>query len=195
MSEILLMVSDALTHEQFQSCMVVPLHSSSQAMADLQQFGPIATKFVATTYSTDADSVRSMLEKLTTMGQTERRIVFADNAIPQDLRVTFPQPLTGLLQRILPCDLKCVSAAAAQQSTGSTTMIQSVFGGELQTEFIPGAASLARFPEAGAGNHNAACGVPAATLTSSIERALACLKIPSSERMCVTAGILLLWIF
>ncbi len=193
MSEFLLIVPEVLAHESFENCSVVAHRSCWPIMPEVSRVGEAATPFVAATCSTNPDSVRQMLSTLTSMRQTDRRLVFADNAIPGDLGGAFPKPLCAFVQRVRPCDLMCVSATVARQTVVSDTMLMSLFSGELQAQFIDASPCMERFPDAGAGNNAAGCGVSAAALTSAIDRALSAVKLSTPERMCVTAGILLLW--
>jgi len=195
MSEILLFVSESLANESFENCKVVLFPSGWPVMSELRRAKPIPSAFLAATSSMDADSVRQMLKTLATMPKADRRLVFADDAIPADLRAGFPAPMIALLQRPMSCDLMCVATAVAQQAASSNTMLQTLLGGDRETDFVSALPCVDRFPQVSEMQLTPNSGVDSAALKSAIDRALSGVKISTFEQKCISAGILLLWDF
>lgn len=195
MSEILLIVHEALANEHFENCTVVTQCNSWPKVLDEPIAAHPACPYVASTGSTNADSVRQMLKTLKDMPPSDRCLVFADHAIPQDLKTMFPAPLFPLLQRALPCDLVWLSAPAARLASNSGTMLMWALCEPAATAVINAPPCLERFPHAVPGKSDTSSGVSAAALTSAIDVALTSLKLSATARKCLTSGILLLWDF
>ena len=196
MSEYLLIVRNPLATEQFENCAVVSHVDLSPTMAELQCLASrYSCSFVALTGATNADSIRQMIRLLTDLTSSDRRIVFADEALPRDLRAAFPKPMTSLLRRVLPCDLMCLSTGAVQQAAATDTMHMAVFRGEVESSAVGAWPSVNRFPAAGPGNRETNFGLVPAVVESAANAVLADLKLSSAERRCVTSGVLLLWDF
>ncbi len=196
MSKILLLIPEVVAKVQFEGCSVVPHRNRWPVISDVPS-GSLLTEcsYVAATSSTDADSVRRMIRILTVVRECDRRIVFADEAIPMSLRAVFPKTLCSILQRAIPSDLICVSKAVAQRAAASDTFCRVADGAELEYGFVLDAPTMERFPQAGPGSDMAGCGRSGATLTTAIDAALAGSKVADVERKCMTSGILLLWDF
>ena len=196
MSNILLIVPELLASEHFENCSVVSHRSRWPMISDVPSGSAVnECLHVAATNSTDADSIRRMLQVLADMPERDRRIVFADEAIPKSLRAAFPEPLCSLLQRAVPSDLMCLSKTVAQGAAASDTFCSIAYGAELKSEFVLDPAKIERFPEAGPGRDLMGCGLTVAMLNAAIDVALAGCKVVSVERKCISSGILLLWDF
>lgn len=196
MSEYLLLVSEALTTEQFENCTVVSHRNHWPTMGELQRH---ATRqpcsFVALTGATDANSVRQMIRLLTDpdLASSDRRLIFADDAVPRDLAAAFSGPLSSLMRRVVPSDLMCLSTTAVEQAAATDTMLAAVFRGEVRSSVVAAWPSVNRFPSAGPGNGEGKSELAPDVLESAVNEALAGTKLTSAERKCVTSGILLLW--
>lgn len=196
MSEYLLILREALATEQFENCTVVSHGDFAPKMAELQSFAAQQScSFVAVTGATDADSVRKMIRLLNDLTDSDRRIVFADDALPRDLRTAFPKPVSSLLQRVLPCDLMCLSIEAVQQAEATEPMLTTVFRGKVESSAVDEWPSVSRFPEAGPGHGKGNTGLAPVVVESAANAALADVKLSSIDRSSVTAGVLLLWDF
>lgn len=196
MSEFLLIVREELATEKFEDCIVVPHGAHSMSMGELQQVvAEHSCSYVAVTQASDAHSVRQTLKVLFDSANSDRRIVFADDAIPRDLAAAFPKPLSALLRRVLPCDLMCLSTAAVRQAAATDTMLSALFRDEVQSSAVAALPSANRFPQAGPGNGEGDPRLDLYVLESAVTAVLAGLKLASAERQCVMSGVLLLWDF
>ena len=196
MSDVLLIVPNILAAEEFNGCLLVPHQNQWPMMSDLpRDFQTSDYACVAATAATDADSVRQMLAALANEQATDRRIVFAEDAMPAGLRAAMPEPLCSLLQRPQPRDLMCISTKVVQASTASDSFCATVLRGNFAATWLPVQPRIDRFPQAGPPRKKFASGLTSAMLTSAVDRTLAGVKISHSERKCITAGILLLWDF
>ena len=136
-----------------------------------------------------------MLQTLAEMPTRDRRIVFADDAVPGDLRSVVPRTLCSILQRAIPSDLICISTALARKAATSDTFCRVAYGAEFESGFVLDSPTVERFPEAGPGRDIEGCGLSAAALTLAIDFAMTDCKVVGAERKCITSGILLLWDF
>lgn len=196
MSHVLLIVPKALASEQFEGCLVASHRNRWPLMSDVPHgFQAAAYSYVATTSATDADSVRQMLKTLMSMKPVDRRIVFAEDALPTGLRDVFPKSLCSLLQRIVPHDLTCISTSVAEESAASDSLCATVLCGDFETACLPLEPRIERFPAAGPQCEKNDCGLSAAMLISAVDKATARIKVSGNERKCITSGILLLWDF
>ena len=194
MSKVLLIVPEVLAAEPFEGCSVVPHRNRWPIMSDAPRNSETSEySYVAATGATDANSVRQMLETLTHMEPAERRIVFADDAIPARLRDVFPKSLCSLLQRPLPQDLTCVSGKFVQESAALDSFCAIVLRGDFAAANLPAAPRIERFPQVGPSRETFSCGLSATAVVTAVEGALAGVKVSGSERKCITSGILLLW--
>lgn len=196
MSKFLLVVPEVLVAAPFDGCSVIPHRNRWPAMSDAPR-GFQASEYsdIAATGATDVNSVRQMLQALSDTGPAERRMVFAENALPAGLRDVFPKPLWSLLQRTLPQDLMCISAKVAQESVASDSFFATVFRGDFAATCLQAKPRIERCPQAGAGRETIGCGLSAAMLTAAVDSGLAGVRVSVSERKCITSGILLLWDF
>lgn len=196
MSQVLLIVPEVLALEQFEGCLVVPHRNRWPLMSDVPcGFQASAYSYVATTSATNADSVRQMLKTVMSMEPLDRRIVFAEDALPTGLRDVFPKSLCSLLQRTLPQDLTCISASVVEESAASDSFLVVVLRSEFSTACLPVEPRIERFPAAGPQCEKNDCGLSAAMLISAVDKATAGFKVSGNERKCITSGILLLWDF
>ena len=195
MSDFLLIVPDQLAEETFENCSVIRGRDHWPKMADVPGDAHLTSPFVATTRSTNVDVVRKMLAALAQMRHHDRRVVFAEDAVPGTLRSLFPDALSSFIQRVLPCDLLCVSTAAALESTGRDSTLEFLLAGEVHTATLAAPPGLERFPDAGPGQAGAGTGISPTRLTAALTSALSHTKLSESEKKCMTAGILLLWDF
>ncbi|MEJ7593047.1 MAG: hypothetical protein WKF77_15990 [Planctomycetaceae bacterium] len=196
MFEYLLIVREALSTEQFENCEVVSHRSHWPSMIELQRVSAQhSCPFVAFTGSADADSVQRMVKLLGDPAISARRIVFADDAVPGDLRAAFPELFSPLLRRVLPCDLVCLSATIVQEAAPTDTMLSIVFRGDVGSSAVAAWPSVNRFPQSGPGNGQGNSGLLADVLESAVDAALADVMLCSAERKCITSGVLLLWDF
>ena len=195
MSDFLLIVPDQLAGETFENCSVIHGRGRWPNMADVPSDAHLTSPFVAATHSTNADVVRQMLAVLEKMRHNDRRVVFAEDAVPGTLRSLFPDALSSFIQRVLPCDLLCVSTAAALKSTGRDSMLEFLLAGEVHTAALAAPPCLERFPDAGPGQAGAGTGISPTQLAVALNSALSHTKLSESDKKCMTAGILLLWDF
>lgn len=196
MSEYLLLVPEKLASGQFENCTVVSHRNYRPQIGDLQRLaGQQPCSFIAVTSATDLESIRQMVKSLTESSVSERRIVFADDPIPGRLRAAFPKSLCSLLQRVLPCDLLCLSTTAVQQAPTTDTLLTAVFRGAVNSSNLAARPAVDRFPQTGPGNAGGNSGLLPEVLEAAVETALADVKLSPAERKCVTSGALLLWDF
>ncbi|MCA9010767.1 MAG: hypothetical protein KDB01_13545, partial [Planctomycetaceae bacterium] len=195
MSDFLLIVPDQLAGENFQNCTVVRGHDHWPKMEDVPSDARRTSPFVAATCSTNAGIVRKMLAELAMMRHHDRRVVFADDAVPGTLRNSFPDSLSSFIQRVLPCDLLCVSAAVALETPGRDSMLEVLLAGDVHTAALAVPPCLERFPAAGPRPVGSALGTSPARLAAALNSALSHTKLSESDKKCVTAGTLLLWDF
>ena len=196
MSKVLLIVPEVLASEQFEGCLVVSHRNRWPMMSDVPRgLQAAAYSFIAVTCATAADSVRQMLKALTSMEPIDRRIVYAEDALPTGLRDVFTKSLCSLLQRVLPHDLMCISTRIAEESAASDSFCATVLRGDFSTACLSLEPRIERFPEAGPRRETSDCGLSAGMLISAVNHALAGGRISGSERKCITSGILLLWDF
>lgn len=192
----MLIVPESLMAEQFEGCHLVPHHNRWPMLSDVpRDFEAYKFSCIAATDATDTDSVRQMLTTLKSMEVTDRRMVFADNALPASLRNVVEQPLCSLLQLPLPQDLVCISAKVARESLASDSFCAIVLRGDFAATWLPLAPRMDRFPEASPRRDKFPGGLTSALLISAVDRALEGTRISSAERKCITSGILLLWDF
>jgi len=196
MSEVLLIVPEVLAAEPFDGCLLVPHRNRWPMMSDVPR-GSQASEYscIAATGATDADSVRRMLKTLTSTEAIDRRIVFAEDALPAGLRDVFQKPLCSLLQRTLPQDLMCISAKVAQESVASDSFCATILRGDFATTCLQVEPRIERFPQAGPRREKSECGLSSAMLRSGVDNAFEGVKVLGFERKCITSGILLLWDF
>ena len=204
MADYLLIVPRILATLQFENCMVISNESCLPAkvgshwpsMADLQHVAmEYPCSFIAATSATDADILRQMLRRLREMASSNRRVVYAESAIPSDLGGAFPTPLLTFLQRVQSSDLLCLSSTAIQHAATTDSMLTAVLRGTVESVAISLPPSIDRFPQADSGDYAPSCGISPDVLESAVDVALAGLKMSSEERKCVKSGVLLLWDF
>ena len=196
MSEYLLIVPETLATVVIDHCTVVSHRDHWPQIGELQRLAEqCPCSSIAVTSATNGDFIRQMLELLTDSAGSDRRIVFADDAIPSSLRAAFPNSFCSLLQRVLPCELLCLSGTALQQAPKTDTMLTAVFRGAVSSLTVAAQPSVNRFPQTASGNDKANPGLLADVLEAAIEKALADVKLSSAERSCVVSGVLLLWDF
>jgi hypothetical protein len=195
MPEFLLLVPEVLAAEQFDGWFVQAHRNGWPMISDLPRpFKASEYSHVAATATTDADSVRQMLKTLATMEAADRRIVFAENALPADLRGVFPQAMQTLVQRVVPQDLMCISANVIQTSATSDSIPAAILSGNSSAACLQIAPNCDRLPLASPGSSND-LGISSATLIAALDNALTEIKVPGAERKCLTSGILLRWDF
>lgn len=195
MSDFLLIVPDQLAGEKFQNCTVIRGRNDWPEIEDVPSDARHISPFVASTSSTNAGVVRKMLATLATMRNHDRRVVFADDAVPGTLQNSFPDSLSCLIQRVLPCDLLCVSTAVALEVPARESMLDVLLAGDVHTAALPAPPCLERFPAAGPRKPGSGVGTSPARLAAALNSALSHTKLSESDKKCVTAGTLLLWDF
>lgn len=196
MSEYLLFVPAALATAQFENCTVILHDHFWPNVGELQRIAARhSCAYVAVTAANNPDSVHQMLKMLNDLAHSDRRIVFADDAIPHELAAVFPSPLCSLLRRVQPCDLICLSTTAAHQAAEPDALLTAVFRGEVASSAVSASPSLDRFPQTGPGTGNENFGLLPDVLASAVNAALVDANLSASERQCITSGVLLLWDF
>jgi hypothetical protein len=196
MSEHLLIIPETLASEHFENCTVISQHTHRLQVGELQRLaGQHSCSSIAVTSATNVDSIRQMLSFLTESAGRDRRIVFADNVVPTSLRTAFPNSFCSLLQRVLPCDLLCLSTTAVQEAPATDTVLTAVFRGEVSSSSVSARPTIGRFPQAGPGSNEINSGLLPEVLAAAVEKALANATLSSAELQCVVSGVLLLWDF
>ncbi|MBC7965087.1 MAG: hypothetical protein H7Z17_04095 [Fuerstia sp.] len=196
MSEYLLLVPERLASGQIENCTVVSHRNHWPQIGELQRLAvQHPCSFIAETSAMDFESIRQMVKSLTDSAGSDRRIVFADDPIPVSLRAAFPNSFCSLLQRVLPCDLLCISTTAVKQAPTTDSMLTAVFRGEVSSSSVAARPAVGRFPQTGPGNEGGNSGLLPEVLEAAVGTALAGVKLSTAERRCVVSGVLLLWDF